>query len=605
MRPSGSEPTDAEPESETGPLLRSYGASEAYASSTTAREEGAGKEGQDGSRYSRLWRGFCAYSVAGEVFAIVSAGLFLPVVLETYARQNGVLASGDRSTPCPPSGAADSGDGGEDGLRCVVRFAGTWVDTASFSLMVYSLSVAVQALTVISMGGLADDRHARHRLLVSFALCGSSLCIVFLALSSSSAWWPLSALFALGANVTYGASNVCLNAYLPELGRTAPATIRAQADVVRAHNERNTTHRQTCTPSEDDDSAADPDAVDRAKDVLAQARAGATRDASSRAIAWGYAAGIGALIGLLPLMSWLSARHRAPASEGDFNDNDETGPLRFAIAMSGAWWLVGTCFAGLWLRPTEEPSVASRATRSMSYRASIARGWRGLGLMLGEWRRLPQTFIFLAAWFLLSDCFATITSTAVLFAKTSLNLPTSSLIVISILSPLSGLTGALAVPRLQHSAALARFGLTTHRTLLLIVVAATIIPLWGLLALRSALQMYLLACVFGFLYGSFQAYARSCFSDLIPPSRSAQFFGLYSITDKSSSFLGPLLVAVVTNQTGEIRYAFWVILALLLASVPILARVDVRAGSEDAERYDREAADLPPEEEVLAYDDGV
>lgn len=64
-----------------------------------------------------------------QVFAIVSAGLFLPVVLETYARQNGVLASGDRSTPCPPSGAADSGEGGEDGLRCVVRLAGTWVDT--------------------------------------------------------------------------------------------------------------------------------------------------------------------------------------------------------------------------------------------------------------------------------------------------------------------------------------------------------------------------------------------------------------------------------------------------------------------------------------------
>lgn len=259
---------------------------------------------------------------------------------------------------------------------------------------------------------------------MSFALCGSSLCIVFLALSSSSAWWPLSALFALGANVTYGASNVCLNAYcelllyfereregliprvrtVPELGRTAPATVRAQADVVRAQNERNVANRQTYSASEDDDSAADPNAVDRAKDVLAQARAGATRDASSRAIAWGYAAGIGALIGLLPLMSWLSARHRAPASEGDVNDNDETGPLRFAIAMSGAWWLVGTCFAGLWLRPTEEPSVASRATRSMSYRASIARGWRGLGLMLGEWRRLPQTFIFLAAWFLLSDC---------------------------------------------------------------------------------------------------------------------------------------------------------------------------------------------------------
>ena len=118
--------------------------------------------------------------------------------------------------------------------------------------MVYSASVAVQALTVISMGGLADDSksssfallrptwkslaffpspprtqrltveislpgpragHARHRLLVSFAITGSTLCMLFLALSSQSPLWPISSLLALFANVTYGASNVCLNAY--------------------------------------------------------------------------------------------------------------------------------------------------------------------------------------------------------------------------------------------------------------------------------------------------------------------------------------------------------------------------------------------------------
>lgn len=187
-----------------------------------------------------------------------------------------------------------------------------------------------------------------------------------------------------------------------------------------------------------------------------------------------------------------------------------------------------------------------------------------------------------------------------MFAQTSLHLPTSSLIFISILSPLSGLTGALVVPVIQHRPSLARFGLTTHRTLLVLVASATVIPLWGLLALRTAWQMYLLACVFGFIYGSFQAYARSCFSDLIPPAKSAQFFALYSVTDKSSSFLGPLLVAIVTNETGEIRYAFWVILALMVVSLPVLAKVDVKRGSADAERYENEMLGALAVEEVTA-----
>lgn len=130
-----------------------------------------------------------------------------------------------------------------------------------------------------------------------------------------------------------------------------------------------------------------------ATDAYIHARARATGEVSSRAIAYGYAAGIGVLAALLPIMSWLASR-----SSG----TDATGPLRFAIAVSGAWWLVGTFFAAIWLRPDREPALSS--DRKLSYGASLAQGWRGLGRMLGEWRRLPQAFVFLGAWFLLSDC---------------------------------------------------------------------------------------------------------------------------------------------------------------------------------------------------------
>ncbi|KWU47059.1 autophagy-type protein 22 [Rhodotorula sp. JG-1b] len=603
---------DAEEEEDaaaSAPLLGVYGSQELLSPEGAASQFSESGDTAPNSAHQRLLKGFCAYSVAGEVFAIVSASLFLPVVLETYARQNGVLATDDRTTPCPPSGAGAGGSPAPsdefDGLRCVVRLGGTWIDTGkstSFSLMVYSASVAVQALTVISMGGLADDSkssHARHRLLVSFAITGSTLCMLFLALSSRSPLWPISSLLALFANVTYGASNVCLNAYLPELGRSAPSVLRARGELVRARIESTSTtrrrRRSSSTSSSPSDTLLSPSpTLARATEAYLHARARATGETSSRAIAYGYAAGIGVLVALLPLMSWLST------ASGAVEERDGTWPLRVAVALSGLWWLVGTAFAAVWLRPRHEPNTSqSKENRSLSYGAAIAQGWRGLGQMLGEWRRLPQAFVFLISWFFLSDCFATITSTAVLFAKTSLNLPTSSLIVTAILSPLSGLIGALAVPRIQHLPSMARFNLTTHRTLLCLVAFATIIPLWGLLALRSALQMYLLACVFGFIYGSFQAYARSCFSDLIPPARSAQFFGLYSVTDKSSSFLGPFLVAMVTNATGEIRYAFWVILALMVVSLPVLAKVDVQRGSEDAERYENEINALAVEAQVL------
>ncbi|GAA5920541.1 hypothetical protein JCM1841_003478 [Sporobolomyces salmonicolor] len=170
-----------------------------------------------------------------------------------------------------------------------------------------------------------------------------------------------------------------------------------------------------------------------------------------------------------------------------------------------------------------------------------------------------------------------------LFAKTSLNLPTSSLILVAALVPSAGIAGAVLFPQLQKTL----LPWSNHSVLILLAALAALVPLWGLVELKTAGQMYALSIVFGIIYGSFQSYSRSCFAELVPPSQTARWFGLYSITDKSSSFVGPMLVAVVTNATGQIRHGFWLILGFFLLALPVLAKVDMRQGSRDAEAYDR------------------
>jgi len=58
------------------------------------------------------------------------------------------------------------------------------------------------------------------------------------------------------------------------------------------------------------------------------------------------------------------------------------------------------------------------------------------------------------------------------------------------------------------------------------------------------------------VYGTFQGYARAFYAESIPRGEEARWYGLFSITDKSSSFLGPLVVGVIADLTGNIRYAF-------------------------------------------------
>ncbi|SCV72065.1 BQ2448_4759 [Microbotryum intermedium] len=533
---------------------------------------------KNNGRRNRLLKGFYAYSIASEVYVIVAGSLFLPVILETYARENGRLGP-SYLLPCPPSSQVPSDDAGStDSTRCSVRLVGHYLDTASFSLYTYSASVAVQALTVISMGNWADEPKARHRLLVSFATIGTICTMAFLIVPAKSPVWLLCILLAIGANVSFGAGSVCLNSYLPELGRSSSHVLELHdsLDSARRHlaslrppstptGPRPANRSSSEVPGEVLLSASQ--AFVRARDEYIQAKALATAAISSKGIAVGYASGILALVLAL-----------VPIGIG----GGSSWGMRMAIAGAGAVWGGGTIPAAIWLRLPNDYAL-SEPSPSIPVRARVVEGWRALDGMLREWRRLPATFTFLCACFLLSDAGSTITSTAMLFAKTTLGLATASLIVIAVIAPAAGIVGAITVPRLQE-----RWQWSNLRTLMTLAMGMCLIPVWGIVALRSSWQIYLLAFVFGALYGSLQAFIRTCFSEIIPPSRSAQFFGLLSITDKSSSFLGPMLVAIITNATGQIRHGFWLILGMLVCSLPVLKGVDMERGRGDAEGYERD-----------------
>lgn len=64
---------------------------------------------------------------------------------------------------------------------------------------------------------------------------------------------------------------------------------------------------------------------------------------------------------------------------------------------------------------------------------------------------------------------------------------------------------------------------------------------------------------------------------------SSSVFGLPS---QSSSFLGPLIVGLIADMTGNIRYAFFFLVVMIWLAVPVLMSVDVQKGREDARVYD-------------------
>ena len=59
----------------------------------------------------------------------------------------------------------------------------------------------------------------------------------------------------------------------------------------------------------------------------------------------------------------------------------------------------------------------------------------------------------------------------------------------------------------------------------------------------------------------------------------------FLLADKSSSFIGPLVVGLISDVSGNIRYSFFFLAAMIWSSLPLLSLVDVEQGQDDAKQF--------------------
>ncbi|EPS44231.1 hypothetical protein H072_1798 [Dactylellina haptotyla CBS 200.50] len=525
--------------------------------------------------------GWYSYAWASEVFAICAMGSFIPVLLEQLAREKGHIL-GDPSLRCKssenmgPGGAGKGVDPGKAAV-CVVEILGFDVNTASFVMYTFSLSVMFQAFVIISMSGAADHGRYRKHLLLIFACIGAISCILMLFINAQ--WIVTASLLAQIGNVTFGASYVLLNAFLPVMVRNhqtirmltmSRTNLPATASNVSLDEEDIGAEDATLlgsTPSLKTDTSSNMTPAMRLSTRI-----------SSNGIAIGYSGGV--LLQILCIMIVVSS-------------GSTTNSLQVSIFCIGLWWLLFTIPSAYTLRPRPGPPLPLEDGEKFTWITYISYSWRGLFKTIRQASKLRDVTLFLVAWFMISDGVATIASSAIVFAKTNLGMSPPQLAAIGVIMPISGVIGAFSWPRISNWA-----GWTVSQTILVCISLFAVIPLYGLLGLLGPVrnagfgltrpgEMYALAVWFGFVLGGQGGYCRSLFSELLPRGSEAAFFALYAITDKGSSVFGPTVVGVITDRWGDIRLAFWFILALLLVPLPFLYMVDVDRGKQASEDFAR------------------
>lgn len=172
----------------------------------------------------------------------------------------------------------------------------------------------------------------------------------------------------------------------------------------------------------------------------------------------------------------------------------------------------------------------------------VRTGFKNLAGVFGELRQNKKVLFFLLAFFFYIDGVYTIIDMATSYG-TSLGLDTVGLLAALLVTQIVAFPSALIFGRLSRK--------VKAEKLIIVCIAAYFFATIYAAFMTALYQFWILAVVIGMFQGSIQSLSRSYFAKIIPQNKSGEFFGIYDIFGKGASFMGTMIVGLVTQLTGK------------------------------------------------------
>lgn len=432
----------------------------------------------------------------------------------------------------------------DESSECII-WATSWfqVNGDVYSYGIITLSVALQAIVFICFGALADYGTMRRLFMALSTGLGASFCVATLLIGTPTA--PLiAALLNVLITVAFGVSLMLYNSYLPVLAQNHPDTTDFHSD--------------------------DPIEMRGRREAVSS-------ELSTKSFMLGYGSAIGVLVLCLSL-------------QGLFDD--KIFFLKGAVAFCGLYWGLGAIYPLMNLKPRPGPPLPEGSN-------ILTFSVKKTGSTLSKCNRLPHTFRYLIAFFLFADGCNTIGSVAVIFASRYLKVETENLIHCAILAPFCGVLGNLFFFYLQKKLRVANKTMLLWNLcgFLLLTIYAGIGIFTDKIGIHKLWEVYMVSIVYGFLMGAMQSFSRVIYGEMIPPGEEAEFFSIYAITDKGSSWLGPAIQAIIGARKINPRWGFVFLGAMILAPFPLLIwYIDPVAGKADALEFTQKYSTVTQQE---------
>lgn len=252
---------------------------------------------------------------------------------------------------------------------------------------------------------------------------------------------------------------------------------------------------------------------------------------SSRGWAIGYLGG--SILLLLNLLLYLNYEK--------ININQDLA-IRINIASAGIWWALFSIPAISKLKNFDNTQTNEEKVKTTK------NPFKQLISTIKDAKNYPIALSFLIAYLFYNDGVQSVISLSSQFGQEELKLSLSFLTIVILIVQFVAAFGAMLFLKISNY-----YG---EKKSILIAIIFWILILWYCYAfLVGATDFLIIAIFIAIVMGGIQAISRSLYSKLLPPNKVAEYFSFYEISEKGSSWIGPMIFGIVYQFTLSYRYA--------------------------------------------------
>jgi len=121
----------------------------------------------------------------------------------------------------------------------------------------------------------------------------------------------------------------------------------------------------------------------------------------------------------------------------------------------------------------------------------------------------------------------------------------------------------------------------------LVIWAGVVIYAFGGLQGENRVTEFMILGIFiALVLGGSQAISRSLFAQMIPKGKEAEFYSFYEVSERGTSWIGPLIFGLANQIFGSLRYGILSLIFFFIAGLLILPLVNVKKASADVKAYE-------------------